>query len=172
MAKFEFKETINNFMKMKKAINFLENNPIYVGIAEDTTERENDEGKVSITNADLLFIHTNGSPVNNIPARPWIEPAIEDEYERISKQLKKAAKYILEGNENEAIKKLGTAGMEAQNVSRAWPNNPKNHWPPNSPAVRAEKIRKGSTKPVPLVDTGELRKSITYFIEHKGTRIK
>lgn len=173
MAKFEFKETINNYMKIKKALKFLKNNPVYVGIPDDTTERNEDEKeKVSVTNADLLFIHTNGSPANNIPARPVIEPAIEDANERISKQMKMAAKQAMENNAEMAIKHLSLAGMQAQNASRSWFTNPKNNWPPNSPAVIAEKKRKGSTKPKPLIDTGELRKSITYFIDHEGTRTK
>ena len=37
--------------------------------------------------------------------------------------------------------------------------NPKNNWPPNSPRTIA---KKGSD--VPLIDTGELRKSITHVI--------
>jgi hypothetical protein len=174
MANFSFKETINNYMKLKKALNFLKENPVYVGIAEDTTERNNEDEKekVSVTNADLLFIHTKGSPVNNIPARPVIEPAIEDASEKISKQMGMAAKKAMESNEEMAIKHLSLAGMYGQNASRSWFTNPKNNWPPNSPAVIAAKRRKGSTEPKPLIDTGELRKSITYFVDRKGTRTK
>ena len=50
--------------------------------------------------------------------------------------------------------------------------NFENNWPPNSPSVIAEKRRKGSTNPRPLIDTGELRKSITYFVKTKGGRSK
>lgn len=174
MAKFEFKETINNFMQMEKALKFLEENPVYVGIAEDTTERNNEDGdnKVSVTNADLLFIHTNGSPVNNIPARPVIEPAIEDGKDTITKQMKLAAQNILDNNEAQAFKYLSIAGTYGQKMCRDWFKNPKNNWPPNSPRVIAKKIKKGSTNPRPLIDTGELLKSITYFVDHKGIRQK
>ena len=48
MANFEFKESFDNFLKLRKALKFLKNNPVYVGIPEDTTERkeEGNEEKV------------------------------------------------------------------------------------------------------------------------------
>lgn len=174
MANFEFKESFDNFLKLRKALKFLKNNPVYVGISEDTTERkeEDDEEKVGVTNADLLFIHTKGSPVNNIPARPVIEPAIENARDKITNQMKAAAKAVLEVNEEKAFKHLSLAGTYAQKASRSWFKNPENNWPPNSPAVIAIKKRKGSTNPRPLIDTGELIKSITYFVDKEGTRTK
>ena len=36
MANFEFKESFDNFLKLRKALKFLKNNPVYVGIPEDT----------------------------------------------------------------------------------------------------------------------------------------
>ena len=86
--------------------------------------------------------------------------------------MKAAAKAVLEVNEEKAFKHLSLAGMYAQNASRSWFTNPENNWPPNSPAVIAIKKRKGSTNPRPLIDTGELRKSITYFVDKEGTRTK
>lgn len=174
MANFEFKESFDNFLKLRKALKFLKNNPVYVGIPEDTTERkeEGNEEKVGITNADLLFIHTKGSPVNNIPARPVIEPALKDGKDIINKQLGLAAKNALEGKEEEAYRYLSIAGTYGQKMCRDWFKNPKNNWPPNSPAVIAIKKRKCSTNPRPLIDTGELLKSITYFVDKEGTRTK
>ena len=61
-------EEKKNYEALVKAIKFLKQNEVYVGIADDTTERE-EEGTKEITNAELLFIHTNGSPINNIPPR-------------------------------------------------------------------------------------------------------
>ena len=82
------------------------------------------------------------------------------------------SKKAMESNEEMAMKHLSLAGMYGQNASRSWFTNPKNNWPPNSPAVIAAKKRKGSTEPKPLIDTGDLRKSITYFVDRKGTRTK
>lgn len=164
-------EEKKNYEALVKAIKFMKQNEVYVGIADDTTERE-EEGTKEITNAELLFIHTNGSPVNNIPPRPVIEPAIRNDKDRLSKMMKKAAQLFLKGDKQEAINQLRKVGMRGQNVCRAWFVNPKNNWPPNSPAVQAAKMRKGANAPRPLIDTGELRKSITYFVKTKGGRTR
>ena len=144
----------------KKGINFLRHNAVYVGIPEGG----NREGK-PISNAELLFIHTNGSPVNKIPKRPVIEPALKDDAESISKMLKSCASLADKGKYEEAYKELEKIGMRAQNVCRDWFENEKNNWPPNTESVIRAKIKKGSTDPKPLIDTGELRKSITYFVD-------
>ena len=162
--------TVDKIGKVAKAMNFMMENEVYVGISDETTTREKGE---PVTNAELLFIHTNGSPVNNIPARPVIEPAIKDDKERLSKMMESAFLTAEKGDTEGALRKLKLAGMRAQNVCRAWFVNPKNGWPPNSPGVAARKRAKGSTNPKPLIDTGELRKSITYFIRRwNGGRIK
>lgn len=173
MAKFvEVKEKSGDAeQKIKDALQFLKDTPVYVGVPENKTVRRKEDGeKVAITNAELMFIHTNGSPRNNIPARPVIEPAIEDDKERISKMFKDAGKTMMNQGKDAAMKKLKLIGMRAQNVCRAWFVNPKNNWPPNSPATIAAKRAKGATKPRPLIDTGQLRRSIIYFVETKGGR--
>lgn len=152
-----------------RSLSFLRKNAVYVGIPE---EAPRDPNTSDITNADLLFIHTNGSPINNIPARPVIEPAIAKDKERLSKMLAKAAKLAMDYKTTEAIDQLRKVGIRGQNVSRAWFVDPDNGWPPNSLRVQAAKRAKGSTDPKPLIDTGELRKSITYFVKIKGRRIK
>ena len=173
MAKFvEVKEKSGDAeQKIKDALQFLKDTPVYVGVPENKTVRRKEDGeKVAITNAELMFIHTNGSPRNNIPARPVIEPAIEDDKERISKMFKDAVQTMMNQGKDAAMKKLKLIGMRAQNVCRAWFVNPKNNWPPNSPATIAAKRAKGATKPRPLIDTGQLRRSIIYFVETKGGR--
>lgn len=145
-----------------KALKFMKENSVYVGVPEEDTDREEN---ANVTNAELLFIHTNGSPVNNIPARPVIEPAIENDKERLSRMMRDAGRDALNGDKSAALEKLKRVGIRGQNIARAWFTNPANGWPPNAPSVAAAKIRKGSTEPRPLIDTGELRKSITYVIK-------
>lgn len=166
----EIVTTVDKIGKVAKAMNFMMENEVYVGISDETTTREKGE---PVTNAELLFIHTNGSPVNNIPARPVIEPAIKDDKERLSKMMESAFLTAEKGDMAGALNKLKLAGMRAQNVCRAWFTNPKNGWAPNSPSVEARKKAKGSTDPKPLIDTGELRKSITYFVKRRiGGKVK
>lgn len=159
---WEVKTVTDNFSKQLQALEFIKDNSVYVGIQQKDTSREDE-----VTNAELLFIHTNGSPINNIPPRPVIEPAIKSDSERLSKIMKKAAKCAMEGNFSEATKQLHIAGTRGRDLSKRWFVNPENHWPPNSQTVAERKRRKGSTIPRPLIDTGELRNSISYFVETK-----
>ena len=172
----EIKKDIEGLINLSKALEFVKNNSVYVGITDDTNDREEEDGvKKPVTNAELLFIHTNGSYPNHIPKRPVIEPAIKDDANTLGKMMNEAFTLILKGDKEAAIKKLKTAGMRGQNVSRGWFTNPKNGWPPNSPSTIRAKKRKHKKKgyePRPLIDTDELRKSITYFVETKGGRIK
>lgn len=112
-----------------------------------------------INNAQLLFIHTNGSPLKSIPARPVLEPAIMDPPTRalIEEELGKAAEAALTYKDPESF--LKRAGLIAENAARAWFTNPKNNWVPNKPStIRA----KGSSRP--LIDTAEMRKAITSLV--------
>ena len=130
---------------------------VLVGIPAATTPRRGDP----LNNASLLFIHTNGSPLRNIPARPVIEPAIAADGNRqvISQELKSVAKACLDGDKTQTQVSLKRAGMAGANASISWFTDPRNNWAPNTPETIR---RKGSDKP--LIDTSALRKSITYVV--------
>jgi len=172
-----------------EALKTLSSIDVLVGVPEEESSREG--GKV--TNAELAFIHTNGSPLNKIPPRPFVEPAIEDSenQEMISVELRKAAESALDGNTDAMSRSLVRAGMQGQNAVRDWFTNPKNNWAPNSPNTVLTKLRKtnssiakdavryvdgggkleditgleGMTRP--MIDTDELRKAVTYVIREK-----
>lgn len=112
-----------------------------------------------INNAELLYIHTHGSPRRHIPARPVLEAAISEpeNKKKIAEELSKVAQLALQGKPQEAAKQLDKAGQLGENVSRAWFTNPKNGWAPNAPSTIR---RKGSSRP--LIDTGAMRKAITH----------
>lgn len=116
---------------------------------------------VMISNAELIYIHTNGSPLKGIPPRPVIEPAITEPSNRdlIVGQLKLAAEAALTGRQDHVTMFLGRAGQLAENFCRKWFTDPRNKWPANRPSTIK---RKGSNRP--LIDTGELRKSLTHIV--------
>jgi hypothetical protein len=167
---------------------------VYVGIPESDGARKSP----GVTNAQLAFIHTHGArtadfrsrmgatmkkkaiaypvalqmylhsygnAIFHIPPRPIIEPAIEASGNKklILAELKKAATAALVDNKSGAITSLKRAGLTAQNLVRAWFTDPRNNWAPNAPSTIK---RKKSDKP--LIDTGELRKSITYVVADGG----
>ena len=163
---WEVVESASKMVRNIQLLDFMKENEVYVGIQQKESKREDEQ----ITNAELLFIHTNGSPVNNIPPRPVIEPAIRSDRKRLSSMMKQAAKYALDGMKSEALRQLELVGTRGRDVSKRWFVNPDNNWPPNSEAVQERKRRKGSTNPRPLIDTGELRNSISYFVRTKEGR--
>lgn len=136
----------------------LKSAAVYVGIPQDKNLRTVGE----VTNAQLLFIHTHGSALQHIPARPVIQPAIAkaENKERITAELKQAAHTTLEGDEQAAHEHLAKAGTLGANAAKRYFTDPDNGWAPNAPATIAEK---GSDKP--LIDTGELRRDITYVVK-------
>lgn len=164
--KVDIHEVANDMSKIIDEMRFIKEHEVFVGIQQKDTTREDDP----VTNAELLFIHTNGSPANNIPPRPVIEPAIKKDSKRLSSMMKQAAKYALDGMKSEALRQLELVGTRGRDVSKRWFVNPDNNWPPNSEAVQERKRRKGATNPRPLIDTGDLRNSISYFVGTKEGR--
>lgn len=142
--------------KVEAAIKELKSHEVLVGVPQEKSSRQG--GKA--TNAELLFIHTNGSPVKGIPARPVLQPAIEDDKERVGEMLGKAVDKAVSGKIEQIVPALNQAGEHGARVCKAWFVNEKNGWEPNNPQTLKHKK---STKP--LIDIGEMRKSITYVVK-------
>lgn len=152
---------------------------VYIGIPEEKTGRKRDPAN----NAQLMYIHTHGSELKGIPARAVIEPAIIADKEAISEELAASARAMMDSDKTDARRHLKLAGMTGQNASRAWFTDPRNGWEPNTRETSERKIRtiKGAAKKEameqlesgeapesisrPLIDTGQLRKSIVYVVK-------
>lgn len=135
----------------------LQRKDVLVGIPSSNASR-----KGEINNAELLYLHTHGSQLQHIPPRPVIEPAIQapDNKANITAELKQAAQGVLEGRPQDASQHLEMAGQVGSNAAVRWFTDPRNGWAPNAPRTIKEK---GSDRP--LIDTGELRRAITYVVE-------
>lgn len=114
--------------------------------------------------AQELYRASMGSPAGNLPPRPIIEPALEANMSEIEKRLKGAIDAFLQGNEEAGATKLKNIGMYCQNVVRKWFTDDRNNWVPLSPYTKRMKAKRGKSKDNPLIDTGEMRKSITYVL--------
>lgn len=69
---------------------------ILVGFPEETTGREASEDEPEgITNAALGYIHDNGEPERNIPARPFMIPAMQEVEGRVTEALTQTARRVL-----------------------------------------------------------------------------
>lgn len=139
------------------AIKELKRHDVLVGIPQEKASRE---GGGKVTNAELLFIHTNGSPARGIPPRPVLQPAIENDKERVGEMLGKAIDAATSGKKEEIVPALERAGQYGENICKAWFTNAANGWKPNS-----EETIKRKKSSRPLIDTGEMRKSITHVVK-------
>jgi hypothetical protein len=179
---FEIKKNLkiaNNDINFLKKLKSLKKMEVLVGIPEKKAPRK--KGKMN--NATLLYIHTKGSPLNNLPARPLIEPALEadDNAEKISEDLREVVKAILDGNEGKAQRLMGITGQDAVNAIQDWFDDSRNGWEPNKDATVKRKLRKikdlSKRKQAfteykegveninsILVDTGVLKRAITYVL--------
>jgi hypothetical protein len=131
---------------------------VLVGIPQANASRPSEQ----VNNAELMYIHTNGSPIKHIPARPVIEPAIEANRPAIVRELEQALEAVFEQDPLQARAHLEAAGIVGRNAAIRWFTDPRNGWPPNAPSTIA---RKGSDRP--LIDTGQLRRAITYVVTTK-----
>lgn len=134
---------------------------VLVGIPQVYSERLDAED--NLNNAELAYLHTEGSPAQRIPARPFLQPSIKANVREIAELQKLIIKAALAGKANLAFKNQEKLGLFAQIEAQNWFNDPRNNWAPNAPSTIR---RKKSDRP--LIDTGELRKSIQYVIREDG----
>ncbi len=133
-----------------------------VGIPESAPERDDEP----ISNAVIGYIQETGSPVNNIPPRPFLVPGVKDAQVPIAAQLGKGAQLALSGQASAAETALHSAGLTAQNAVRAKLQAGED-FQPLAESTLAARRRRGRSGTKPLIDTGQLRNSITYVVRDK-----
>ena len=133
---------------------------ILMGVPSSTADQREgiEDEKEPINNAELLAIHEHGSIDGRIPARPLIEPVIIQEKQYINNGFDKYLKLITNNKINEAEIQLEKTAIYLEGKMVEYFEN--NDWTPNAPSTIK---RKGSAKP--LIDTGDLRRSIRAFVE-------
>ncbi|KAA6001404.1 hypothetical protein [Pantoea sp. M_5] len=143
------------------ALKTLANKDVLVGIPESKDER--DDGDVG--NAAIGRINEDGSPMQNIPARPHLKPGVRSVEQDFMPHLKAAAQKALEGNAEGAVTSLDRAGTVAANGVKRYITI--TGFTPLADATIANRLRRGRTGNKPLIDTGEYRRSITHIVRGK-----
>lgn len=139
----------------------LSENKVMVGVP--STEVGRKDGPAS--NAVIAYIHEHGSPRQNIPPRPFLEPGVRNAEEAIVARLKHAADLAMAGNKQGVIKALHGLGLVAQAaVRKKITDGP---FIPLSPVTLAARAARGVKRTKPLLDTGALRQSINYVLRGK-----
>ncbi|MBQ8201466.1 MAG: hypothetical protein IJZ74_06845 [Clostridia bacterium] len=168
----QIKESGEGFAGIRRALRFLQKNKCYIGIPAANASRDSK----GITNVELAFIHSKGSPRLRIPARPFLEPAIEQDaaQQQILRHMKAAAAAAADGNGGGARAELDKAGQAGENAAKDYIGSG-NHAPNSGFTLTGGWMRnrisgkpfyaEPKTSAVPLIDTGSLRRSITHVIE-------
>jgi len=167
--------------EVKVRMSSLTSKEVLVGVPQDKTTRKED----GMTNAALAYIHDNGSPAGNIPARPFMRPGIAEAKSEVIRRMKQGAAKILRGEEGAEDATLMAVGLAAQAKIRAAINA---GIPPaladstlrarirNRKGVKGARAELASRKAgnlpsltlaKPLVNTGQLRNSINFVIRGK-----
>lgn len=156
---------------IRKALDFFLHNRVYVGIPGANAGRSG-----TVTNVELAFIHTYGSPRLRIPARPFLLPAIEQAKtrEQIERHMKASCEAAVAGDIGAATAELEKAGQAGENAAKDYIQS--GNLAPNSGFTLSGGWMRNriSGKPfhagpkgssTPLIDTGSLRSSITHVME-------
>jgi hypothetical protein len=167
---------ISNSDKVIASLKKLASLQVMVGIPATRAPRND----IGITNAALGYIHEFGSPARNIPARPFLMPGVLDAKAAIAARLQSAAKAAMDGNDAAMLVQLKSAGQEAvTSVQNKITEGPFEPLAPSTIAHRMGKLQnttaltpaqraQGFADIKPLIDTGQLRASITYVVRSRS----
>lgn len=145
-----------------KAFDVLTSRRVLAGVPAVKAPRSGDEHEGPINNAALMYIHEHGAPEVNIPARPVVHPAINSIKKELIAEQKRGAKLVLKGNFAAIDRMFHRMGIMAQNAMRKRITD--GPFEPLAPRTIAERRARGRFGIKPLIDTGQLRRALTYVI--------
>jgi hypothetical protein len=159
------KVTFDKSAKIAAALKEVSTTRVMAGVpAEKGLRDPEDAGEKAggINNAALMFIHEFGAPEANIPARPVVYPAIRSIQKEVIAGLKAIGKFALAGQVEMVDKGFHALGILAQNAMRKRITD--GPFEPLKPSTIAARRARGRTGVRPLIDTGQLRRALTYVI--------
>lgn len=148
----------NGLEDILDAIDTLMTKEVLVGIPHGEARPDSE-----MTNAQIGYIQETGSPAMNLPPRPFLAPGVELIQDKVALHLTKAIDAALARKPAVVLTSLNRAGMVAQNSVRLYFVG--GHFAPLSEATIRQRLAKGRTGTNPLIDTQQLRKSVTYVIK-------
>ncbi len=157
------KTTVDQMSAVMRALADLSGKDVLVGIPESAGNHDG----APISNAAIGYIQETGSPVNNIPPRPFLVPGVAAIQDEVAARLGKAAQGALDGQADTVQRNMAAAGLIAQNSVRRTINDG-NGFAPLAERTLSARRRRGRTGEKPLIDTGQLRNSIIYVIRKKA----
>lgn len=172
----------DNTQAIFDALRAISKKDVLVGIPAEDSQRED----VPFGNAGIGYINEKGSPAQNIPARPHLQPGVKSVEGQTIPLLKAAAQAALDGNMSGADRALNQAGTVAANgVKRYMTITGLTPLAESTLEARAARGRKGAAKELasraagnlpdnanarPLIDTGQYRRAITSVVRNKNAK--
>ncbi|WP_186288584.1 hypothetical protein [Burkholderia gladioli] len=139
------KMTQDNLDAVLKSIAALVQQEVLVGVPSSTAGRKDDGSPIN--NAEIGYLMENGSPANNVPARPHLVPGVEDALPKITAQLQKGVEAALRGDTERVNGRLDAAGTAAVSAVQLRIRN--NIPPPLAPSTVANRYRQRTVKDAP-----------------------
>ena len=164
----------SNTKVLTKSLEKLKGMSILVGIASGgKKDKRKDEGP---DNSVLGYIHEKGSPAMNIPARPFLVPGVSEAKADIAKGMKTAMQAALHDDMREVKVILEQTGLKTVASVKSYMQSA--DFEPLKPSSIRNRNRSRMTKGKreseakldsagikPLINTGQLRDAIDFFIE-------
>lgn len=142
---------------------------IYVGVPKSRSNfvrGSKTKPRNEFTNADILAVLENGSPMKNIIPRPLLKATIKFHKKELQEALEKAVPIVLGGDEIEIDKYFETLALKIQGwVQMYMLREGQQRWEPSLRVLR-ERIKGKDAKT--MIDTGSLRQSIIAFYSKNG----
>jgi hypothetical protein len=157
-VRYDFNE-LNRFIKNLQGSSGM---IVKVGILADHFARQKDSYG-GTTNAEIGAKHEFGSFSERIPVRSFLRMPIFKKMKDILEMTKKSSQKLIEtGKIISVLKNLGVACEHF--VGEAFATSGWGEWKPLQPYTIAHKIQKN---PMPLINTSQLRRSITSKVDKK-----
>lgn len=158
--------------ELNSSLRKLKGSLVMVGIAKGSDKDKRKDG--GIDNSDLGWIHENGSPSRNIPARPFLRPGVKEGSEKICSQMEAAMRAALKDDKTAMKAHLERAGMVAVSSVKSYMQTAS--FAPLADSTLRNRHRSRKTKSRrtnellgkdvrPLINTGALQQSIDYYVE-------
>lgn len=155
---------VDNWAKLAAGVDMMVGTQVMVGVPATEALRKPEPGEKGAppNNAFLAYIHEHGDAAGRIPARPFLQPGVNDNRENIERGMRAVALAALNGNPAAVDRGLHRVGLSTQaSVRRKITTGP---FLPLAERTLAKRRARGRTGTKPLIDTAQLRNAINYVL--------
>ena len=148
----DFEQLLSKFSSLPEYV-------IEIGVITANNKRKTVKAQIGLTNAEIMFINENGSPLRHIPARPVLQMTIDWANKNLlNDTISKAVDAFISSNFDERAveREIEKMCVRMENYARDLIYSNDGRLAPNAPSTIK---RKGDNHP--LFDTGQLARSIS-----------